>query len=230
MKPTLLILHGALGDQQQMAPLQRLLSENFETYNINFPGHGGRKMETDNLSIAHLRDDVANFLINNGLSKINIFGYSMGGYVALELARKHPESVNKIFTLGTKLNWTPEIAAKEIRLLNPDKIEEKIPAFANVLKKRHAPLDWKWVMSQTAELMTNLGNGTSIKLEDFKNINHSTTIGIGDQDNMVSIEESKQVADMLPNGTLSIFKNTEHPFEKVDLSYLSKMICQFMAD
>ena len=47
-------------------------------------------------------------------------GHSMGGYVALKLALKRPELVDRIITLGTKFNWTPEVAAKEVKMLNPD--------------------------------------------------------------------------------------------------------------
>ena len=54
----------------------------------------------------------------------------MGGYVALQLANKHPKYVQKIITLGTKFAWDKETAAKEVKMLNPEKIEEKIPAFA----------------------------------------------------------------------------------------------------
>ena len=73
----------------------------------------------------------------NYIQTIDIFGYSMGGYVALWLARFYPDRVGKIFTLGTKLKWNDEEAEKEIKMLNPEKVELKVPAFAQQLAERH---------------------------------------------------------------------------------------------
>ena len=45
--------------------------------------------------------------------------------------------IQKVFTLATKFEWTPDIAQKEIKMLDAAKIAEKIPAFAQLLEKRH---------------------------------------------------------------------------------------------
>ncbi|MFT5858565.1 MAG: pimeloyl-ACP methyl ester carboxylesterase [Flavobacteriaceae bacterium] len=78
----------------------------------------------------------------------------MGGYVALSLAHQNPKLVNKIVTLGTKFDWNPSSTAKEVKLLNPSVISEKIPQFATHLEKEHAPLDWNKVVENTAKMMT----------------------------------------------------------------------------
>jgi pimeloyl-ACP methyl ester carboxylesterase len=51
----------------------------------------------------------------------------MGGYVALKTAVLHPGRIEAIVTLGTKFHWDPENASNEVRMLNPEKIEEKVP-------------------------------------------------------------------------------------------------------
>jgi pimeloyl-ACP methyl ester carboxylesterase len=84
----------------------------------------------------------------------------MGGYVAIYLARYYPESVNKIITLATKFIWNETIAAKEIKMLNADKIEEELPDFAVALHKRHAPDNWKTVLEKTAAMLIEMGKRT----------------------------------------------------------------------
>ncbi len=81
----------------------------------------------------------------------------MGGYVGLNLAKEYPELVGRIVTLGTKFAWTKEVAEKEIKMLNPEKIAEKIPAFADRLKSIHTNNNWKEVVRKTARMMYGLG-------------------------------------------------------------------------
>ena len=123
----LLVLHGAIGSKSQFDSIASLLDNQFDIHLLNFSGHGGEAFK-ENFNISQFADDVLTYLKLNKIASIDIFGYSMGGYVALYLAKNHPEKVGKIITLGTKLSWTPDIAAKETKMLVADKIEEKIPA------------------------------------------------------------------------------------------------------
>ena len=77
----------------------------------------------------------------------------MGGYVALSAAIKAPRRFSKIITLGTKFSWSPAEAKKEIQLLNPEIIQEKVPAFANRLSHIHGKEHWQNLMLKTAQMM-----------------------------------------------------------------------------
>ena len=212
----ILLLHGAIGAKDQLLPLAEKLGNNFIVHTLNFSGHGGELMP-DNFSIEIFAEDVLNYLDEKKIEKISIFGYSMGGYVALYLAKHHPEKIEKIFTLATKFLWTPEISAKEIKMLDAEKMELKVPAFAKILEQRHYPNDWKLLLKKTAEMMISLGENNTLKLTDFDTITHPVCIGIGDDDVMVTIGETKAVYERLKNGNLVILDETEHPIEKVDL-------------
>jgi pimeloyl-ACP methyl ester carboxylesterase len=218
-----LLLHGAIGAKDQLQPLAEQLKNAFTVHSINFSGHGGEP-PPEKFSIETFSNDVLNYLEQNKIDKINIFGYSMGGYVALYLAKHHPEKINKVFTLATKFLWTPEIAAQEIRMLDAEKIAEKIPAFAKTLESRHAPNDWKIVLHKTKEMMIALGNDNTLKLSDYESISHPITISIGDQDTMVTLEETKEVAAQLKNSNFILLPETPHPIEKVNVANLAKEI------
>jgi len=219
MKENLLLLHGALGSKKQFESIKNALSEQFNVYDLNFDGHGGVQSDKE-FSIQLFTENVMKFLEEKAIEKTNIFGYSMGGYVALNTALKIPESISKIVTLGTKFNWDIESANKEVRMLNPDKIEEKVPQFANKLKAEHHPLAWKEIVSKTAGMMLGLANGNKLKEEELMQINHKVVIGIGSLDKMVSFEESERVSNLLPNGTLNKIEGFEHPIDKIDSSEL----------
>ncbi|UII30249.1 alpha/beta hydrolase [Fulvivirga ulvae] len=227
MPRTILVLHGALGSKEQLLPVTQALGHWFNVKSMSFSGHGGEPLNGP-FDVNKFTEEVITFIDSEKLSQVDIFGYSMGGYVALNLALKHPGKVGKIFTLGTKLEWSPAIAQKEIKMLDAGKIEEKVPALAKMLAERHAPVDWKEVLRQTAQMMINLGDHAPLTSDLFKNIEHSVVIGIGDEDNMATLEESEKVAKLLPHGSLHVFKGFRHPIEQIDVAELTREIKTFM--
>lgn len=221
MNPVLL-LHGALGSKTQLDPLKTLLeSKGRFAYLMNFSGHSGNPFST-NFGIETFADDIQQFLKQNNLSKVDIFGYSMGGYVALWFAKQHPQRVGKIVTLGTKFDWSIASAEKETKKLNPEKIEEKVPAFARILQARHAPNDWKELLAKTSQMMTGLGEKPMLKQEVLSAIQTETHILLGDSDDMADRQYSEEVSRMLQNATFSLLADTPHPIEKVNLTQIAK--------
>lgn len=226
----LLLLHGAIGSSEQLQKLKDTLSDEFIVHSINFSGHGGIPLPSDAFSIALFAADVISWMDTHSISHIAIFGYSMGGYVALYLAKHHPDRIAKIFTLATKFSWTPEIAAQEIKMLNAEKIEEKIPAFAETLKKRHLANDWKIVLAKTIEMMLELGNKNALTDNDYCCIEIPVILSIGDNDKMVSLNETSAVNKLLKNSELLLLPNTSHPIETINVSLLSQHIRSFFKD
>ncbi len=224
----LLLLHGAIGAADQFQPFATALKHNYTVHTLNFSGHGGTAA-IPVFSIESFANDVLNYLQKNNIEKINIFGYSMGGYVALYLAKHHPEKINKIFTLATKFLWNPAIAQQETKMLNAEKIAEKLPAFAQALEKRHHPNDWKQVLQKTAAMMIKLGNDNPLKKEDYKGIQQAVLIGIGDKDTMVTLEETIDVYRELPKANLIVLPQTQHPIEKVSIGRIVKEIELFFS-
>jgi pimeloyl-ACP methyl ester carboxylesterase len=120
MTPTIL-LHGALGNAAQFDPLKSQLPDSRSVFAFNLPGHGGEPAEGP-FSMQLFLVAVLKFLDAKNAAQVDIFGYSMGGYVGLWLAWKHPERVRSVTTYGTKLDWTSEVAAGMSRMFDPEKI------------------------------------------------------------------------------------------------------------
>ncbi|MES2556882.1 MAG: alpha/beta hydrolase [Bacteroidota bacterium] len=223
----LLVLHGALGAQQQFEELAALLNNDFTVHTLNFEGHGGRPSGQD-FSIGLFVQNVRDYLKENDLSSCSVFGYSMGGYVALKLAAQFPGTVNEIVTLGTKFGWSPEIAVKETAMLNPQKIEEKVPKFAAALAQLHAPLDWKKVMYKTAQLMLDLGNQPALTEQDFQSITIPVTLLLGSEDVMVTPEETMAVQQQLSQATFERVEGWQHPIERVNKDELADKLTSIL--
>jgi len=224
----ILLLHGAIGSRDQFTPLIEKLNDRFTVFSLHLEGHGSSDSSDRPFRIEHFAEGVIEWMDKFGHKKLDIFGYSMGGYVALYLALHYPDRVGDIFTLGTKFYWNREIAAKEAGRMNPEILEEKVPAFAEILKKRHGyPNDWKQVLHKTAEMIEALAHKPAIDSLMVKRISHRVRIAVGDRDEMVSVEESKRLAGSLENGEFMVLPNTAHPLEKVNIDRLASYLKEF---
>jgi len=222
-----ILLHGALGTATLFQPLLDKWNTENQALTLDFPGHGSLAGEDTPMTIASLSTFLINWLDEHSLTHTHIFGYSMGGYVALSSALQRPNLFDQIVTLGTKFEWSPAIAQQETRKLNPEKIQEKVPAFAEILANRHGESNWQKVVIQTANLMVDLGNNPILTMDTLSQIEIPVHIMLGDQDNMVTQEESQWVAQHLPQGDLYVLAETSHPLEKVDPSMLIAILERF---
>lgn len=222
----IILLHGAIGAKDQLEPLAvELKQHGYNVYTLSFSGHGQTPFQT-HFGIEQFALELEEFIKENKLDKPTVFGYSMGGYVALYLAKQQPNLLGNIITLGTKFEWSPEIAKKEVKMLDSKTIIEKVPKFAEALQKRHGQ-DWELLLQKTAEMMLSLGNKNALSLNDFASIENKVLIGLADKDNMVSLEETTAVYKQLKNGAMYMLPNTKHPIESVNLGLLGKVVERF---
>ena len=189
MKKHLVVLHGALGSAEQMRQsLQGIESIYNQVDYFEFSGHGNttRSMEFGvNQFTGELEQSLSNFK-----TAPDVFGYSMGGCVALNLAYKKPGLMNSIITLATTFNRTPEVASQEIKMLRPEVIEDKVPKFAEISKKRHGPGRWKDLCSDTGMMIVNLGDNPPLNPNTLNEIAVDVSLFVGSADKMISQDET----------------------------------------
>lgn len=225
----LLLLHGALGSKNSLQPLKELLQNDFELFTLSFQGHGGSALPSADFTMAGFGSEVIAFLNENQIESIAVFGYSMGGYVGLYLAKHFPNRILKLFTLATKLNWTVEGSQKEASMLNPTIIKEKVPKYAASLELLHGE-NWEDLMNKTAQMMLNLGHNPEVKDSDFEQIITPILLSVGDKDAMVTLEETIHTHRKMQHSQLLVFPNTIHPIERVDAAELAHQIKRFVLD
>ena len=130
----IILLHGAIGAKNQLELLAiELKQQGYHVFALSFSGHGQTPFQT-NFGIEQFALELEEFIKTNNLQQSSVFGYSMGGYVALYLAYQQPTLLGNIITLGTKFEWSSEIAQKEIKMLDAKTIIEKVPKFAEALQ------------------------------------------------------------------------------------------------
>jgi pimeloyl-ACP methyl ester carboxylesterase len=224
----LLILPGALGSAEQMRHLEKELAADYKIHLLDFPGHGGDNIPESSFSIESFSKAVENYLSVNEIKECNVFGYSMGGYVAVYLAATRKGLINKCITLATKFHWDEQIAAKETQLLDPALMLEKVPAYADELKSRHHPSDWKTIVAKTKELFLRMGIHSPLQVGHFQGIDIPTLLLLGDRDKMISIAETVAVYKLVPGAQLGVIPASAHAIEKTDIKTLAYLIRRFI--
>jgi pimeloyl-ACP methyl ester carboxylesterase len=157
----LIVLHGAYMNIPAMGAILPRLAETHKVYALELQGHG-RTTDIDRpITYLNLADDVAAFMDTVGLKKADVFGYSMGAAVGLQLAIRHPEKVNKLVAASAAYDaegWQPEFKAfipkmtvemfvdmkfaEDYRKLAPN--PEGFPALVKkLIALEHEPMAWE---------------------------------------------------------------------------------------
>ena len=79
-----------------MGPLLPGLAETRQVIAVELQGHGHTADIDRPISYEQMADDTAALLGHLGIGRADVFGYSMGGGIALQLAIRHPGVVRKL--------------------------------------------------------------------------------------------------------------------------------------
>ncbi|HQV00872.1 MAG: alpha/beta fold hydrolase [Bacteroidia bacterium] len=220
-KPQLILIHGALGNALQMDVLAQNAKSVYDVYCFQCPYHDGKPVELNKFTIPHFSNALLNFITENNLIKPKVFGYSMGGYLALYTQQIQPV-FSKIVTYGTKFNWSPEAALLETQKLQPNLIENKVPHFAGLLQAQYGTA-WMQVVNATAALMHDISLNKYLPDKILNPVVIPVTILVGDNDNMVTLSETQTATNWFANAQMHKV-NGQHLLHKVDVTTLLNFI------
>ena len=110
----LVLLPGGFMTIEAMGSLVPSLAQTRQVIAVELQGHGHTADIDRPLSFELMADDIAALIKHLGLEQADIFGYSLGGGVALQTAIRHPEVVRKLALASTPFKrdgWYPEVLA-----------------------------------------------------------------------------------------------------------------------
>jgi pimeloyl-ACP methyl ester carboxylesterase len=157
----IIVLHGAHMNIMTMGKIIPMLAETHEVYALEFQGHGHTADIDRPITYQNLAGDVADFMEAVGLEKADVFGYSMGAQVGLQLAISQPQKVNKLIFVSGAYDlegWqpaygdfipqmTPEMFLAMPFFAEKHKQSDNPAAYIAFLKKmialEHEPMAWE---------------------------------------------------------------------------------------
>ncbi|WP_276357807.1 alpha/beta fold hydrolase [Cohnella caldifontis] len=157
----LVLLHGYCGDGRYWSEVVPALAAKYRVIVPDLRGHGGSPAPDGVYSMESLADDVIRLMDRLGIGRAFLFGHSLGGYVALALAERHPERL-----LGFGLIHSTPLpdteAGKEGRLAAAERIRtEGVKPFVDgLVPKLFAPAH-RTSMADRVNAALEIGYGTS---------------------------------------------------------------------
>ncbi len=210
----IILLHGALGSKKELESVGNLLAVDFNVHYLDFNGHGDN-FDDGNFYIDGFSADLNQFINSSNLESPIVFGFSMGGYVALYHEIQFPGHLEMIITLGTKFDWNPLTSEKEASFLDPEKIRVNVPKYAEYLNSIHS-VDWMKNVEKTKQLMLRLGVQPLLNESTLSQIKIPVIVARGSQDKMVTDEESVWTVKQLNKGKYIELEDMKHPINQID--------------
>ncbi|RJX30555.1 MAG: alpha/beta hydrolase [Desulfarculus sp.] len=123
--PPLVFIHGMTCDHSFFAPQVEYFAPRHQVLNLDLRGHGRSDRPQQDYRIPGFAADTAWLCQELGLGPAVVAGHSMGGAVALEMARRHPQRVRAAAVLDTTVLSSPErteklLPAMQRRMAQPD--------------------------------------------------------------------------------------------------------------
>jgi pimeloyl-ACP methyl ester carboxylesterase len=195
----LVVLHGAYMTIGTMGEVVPGLAETRRVIAVELQGHG-RTADVDRpLTYEQMADDVAALIGHLGIEKADVFGYSMGGGVALQVAIRHPEVVRKLVVASasyTSDGMHPELL-EMILTLTPE-VFAGSPIEEAYLRTAPNPKDFPTLVTKLKRLDME---PFAWPPEDIQGIAAPTLLIIGDSD-AIRLEHAVEMFRLLGGGVM----------------------------
>ncbi|MEI8133802.1 MAG: alpha/beta hydrolase [bacterium] len=220
----ILFLHSALSTHREFDILSQRYPNRKQIF-LDYPAHGLSTTTNTNQTIYSLASCVRDVLLHEEIGHVDIIGYSMGGYVALELCKIAPSMVRSIVTHATKFYWDEKSIEMSQAQLRTEVIKSRSERVYQILQTMHAEVGIENTFAANRSVVGNFAKEKLVEA-DIAKFGIPLLLSVGDRDNLVSLDEITQLyTSQNPNTTsLAIHPNSPHQFSKLDMNSFTNAI------
>src|SRR5689334_18650807 len=164
--PPVVLLHAALHDSTDFAPVTESLGKGRRVIALDWPGHGESPLPATPLRAVQFGDLLVEFADRLDLRNAVVIGNSVGGYAACRLALERPERVAGVVLINTG-GFTPHTAVTRIFCAvmgKPTVVKAVFPAFVRGYMRAKTPIDKAIIGRVVARAKTDAGARTAAAL------------------------------------------------------------------
>ena len=177
----LIVLPGGFMTVQAMGALVPELAATRQVIGVELQGHGHTADIDRALRFETMAEDIAALMEHLGLAQVDLFGYSLGGGVALRLAIQHPERVRKLALASTAFRrdgWYPETLAG-MAAINAEAFKAT-PIYQGYLQTSPKPEAWPDFVAKMRQLLSEDYDWT----QEVAALKAPVLIAVGDADGL----------------------------------------------
>jgi len=213
----LVLVHGLGGGALDFTPIMPALAKQHRVYALDLLGYGASDRPNVDYSITLETNILRQFLDSQSLTRVNLAGWSMGGWIALNFAAQAPERVDRLVLLDSAgMKFTPTF---DLRLFSPHTMADiqeleklltphpgRIPAFVlrDFLRQLRAE---DWVIERTVASMI-----TGRELMDGKlaTVTMPVLMVWGKQDVVTPLSIGEAMHRQMPQSVLAVLDGCGH--------------------
>lgn len=222
-KPVLLLSHSLFFDQSMFDPLIEQLAQDFDIISYDHRAHGesdgngARDMDT-------LSDDALALMNALGVQAFYVAGNSMGGFIALRLAIRHPERVKGCIVMGSsadrelrRLELEPlvELIAQQGMAAHIDTLMHIMFGDSTLTEPAHAPLAAHW-RERLLALPSDIAHSARCVLqrgsviEQLPSLRPPLLVVAGAQDHAYTVAQSEEIVAHCGHGHCVVIEQAGH--------------------
>lgn len=231
--PALVFVHGLGGSWQNwlenlphFARAHRCIAMDLGGFGASDPVDGDVSMERYARSVAELMEQL-------GIASAGVIGNSMGGFIALELAIRFPERVERLVLVSAAVLWqeyrhakplvtlanATEVVAARVLAEVPDWVLRRPRARTQALRfggiraevPRELQRELLLTARRTAGFLPALQGLSSYPLRDeLQSVRCPTLIVWGTKDPLVGVGHAKELESLIPGSRASIYEGVGH--------------------
>jgi 3-oxoadipate enol-lactonase len=242
----LVLVHGLAYDRAGWGGLPGLLAERFRVVLIDNRGVGESDAPAGPYAVSQMAADVAAVLDHAGVERMNLFGVSLGGYIAQEFALTWPERVEKLVLCSTAPGGPkahamparsvdvfarfPTMSREEgLRLFVENSLGDRgvrdLPELADEIyayRLEHAPPVEAWQAQAYA-------GATFDAYDRIGAIAAPTLVLQGGDDNVVDPRNAELLGELIPGARVEIVPERGHLMVWEDSERVAELVTEFVA-
>jgi len=213
----LVLVHGLGGRALDFALLMPALAREHHVYALDLLGYDGSDRPDVDYSVTLETGILRQFLDSQGLTRIDLAGWSMGGWIAMRFAAQSPERVRRLVLLDSAgMKFTPSF---NLSLLAPRTMNDmheleklltprpgRVPAFIlrDFLRQK---LSEDWMIERT---IANMVTGREVMDGKLANVTMPVLIVWGKQDVLTPLSAAEAMRREMPQSALIVLDGCGH--------------------
>jgi pimeloyl-ACP methyl ester carboxylesterase len=205
--PPVVVLHCGFCAITMMGAQIRALAPTYRVLAIDSRGHDQSTNTGDRLTYEMMTDDVVAVMDATKTPRADIVGWSDGGTIALDLARRYPDRVRKVVAYGA-VYTNKGTAAKDLEELRAAKPDAGMFAPLKFLYEHNNPdpAHWPVLFEQVKTMALNEPNWTQEQLAAIR----APVLLVNGEHDMVLLSHAKEIKNAIRGARLEIIPDAPH--------------------
>jgi len=242
-RPTIVMIHGfPMGSEMWQSQIQ-VLRQRYRVVAYDLRGQGRSETDDGQFTVEFLVDDLIALLDALKIDGAVLCGLSMGGYVALRAAERHPDRVNGLILCDTKseadTNEGKLARTVSIKAIKKDGVRKFAKSFLGVALSSSALSDRNLVSVATKIICRNRPLGLCATLLALAcrtdtsgflpKIKVPTLIVVGEADNITPFECSNRMHSSIQDSKLLLIRDAGHFSNMENPTQFNESVANFLA-